>query len=98
MSGILKYEDSEWLTAHGYTIPYEAGFHFVKEFRTPLRSMGQSALVEGILTWLPSDGESLLLVTDCGMWGSTERERLFHRVRSTLGESRLVSEAPGQVL
>jgi hypothetical protein len=98
MSGTLKQEDSKWLTAHGFTIPYEAGFPFVNEFRTPLQSMRQSALVEGILTWLPSDGEGLLLVTDCGMWGSTERGSLFHRVRSTLGESRLVGEAPGQVI
>jgi hypothetical protein len=91
-------ESSEWLRSHGYIAPYESGFAFHREVKTPLDSGQKCALAKCILRWLPADGECILLITAWGIWPSSENRELFERVRASLGETRTIVELPGQVL
>lgn len=91
-------ESTVWLTDRGYTAPYDVSFSHRQRLRTPSDSGKKAALVKSIMTWLPTDGDCILLVTAWGVWPSSENVELFERVRASLGQEQRIHDAPGQVL
>ena len=87
-----------WLEQHGYTAPYDVGFACRARLQTPRDSGKKSALVKSILTWVPSNGQCLLLLTNWGVWPSCENAELFERVRASIGPAEPIQESPGQLL
>jgi hypothetical protein len=69
-----------------------------KQYRVPADSGKKTGLSSALLSFFEGDGESLLWITEFGIWPSCEDRVLFDGFRRSLGESRPIQEKPGHIL
>lgn len=86
------------LRAAGWTRPDigEEHFHIV-DLPYPTDSGGKVSMAHFLLSLVPPEPETLLLIDDWAVWPSCQHMPLFTRFREAFGESRPLIEAPGHL-
>jgi hypothetical protein len=98
-------ECSAWCQTFGYAVPAAwrvdpSSDHTSHQFRIP-SDAGQRIALSRLLWGATQDleeAERLLLVTQWGVWPSSEHMPLFLRWRAAFGDSRALTEAPGHLI
>ena len=98
-----KDESLEWLTGLGLTIPgyptpWSGGNHktSLSSLRYPDKPGLLLNVIKRIAAQIPED-PVMLLLTEWGIWKSSENEHLYYRLRQSYGDCRFYYEAPGHV-
>jgi len=97
-----KIDSKRWCEAHysADDLRHSAAFGQKYSVRAPISGMNWSWLhwFGGFLASnLEPFEECLLLVTQWGVWPSSENLHLFHRMRESYGENRPIEDAPGHL-
>jgi hypothetical protein len=92
-----KEESETWLSGRERRKPdLIPGVH-VERIEYPLNAHRVFFIAHWVATALTYSQPALLLVTEWGIWGSSENWHLYYKLRQTFGDQRLLHEAPGHL-
>jgi hypothetical protein len=90
-------ECEEWLRSRGRSKPDEAPGLVSERIAYPAEPYRFYFLARWIATELPFRSPTLLWITEWGIWPSSENWHLYHTLRESRGDHRLLHEAPGHL-
>lgn len=90
-----KLESDEWLQARSLKLPLVASESLRVDYQSENRRMAFYA--HWLASHLPQRSPTLLLLTECGVWPSSENWHLYYKLRQSYSDVRLLHEAPGHL-
>ena len=92
-----KEESESWLSSRERTWPDLVPGMRVERIEYPQHAHRFFFVAHWIATTLAYYRPALLLITEWGIWGSSENWHLYYKLRHEFGDQRLLHEAPGHL-
>jgi hypothetical protein len=90
-------ECQEWLKVRQRSKPERSTVPFVETIPYPDKPYEVFQIARWVSGSLTYRMPSLLWITECGIWPSSENWHLYYKVRQSYSEPRLITEAPGHL-
>jgi hypothetical protein len=92
-----KEESEKWLSDRGRCLPDLVSGVATERMDYPTKPYQYFFVARTIASRVPFGEPSLLLLTEWGIWPSSENWHLYYKLRQSYGDTRLVEEAPGHL-
>lgn len=90
-------ESEIWLSERGRTKPELVPDVRTERIEYPNKAYGYCFIANWVAANLAYRRPVLLLITEWGVWGSSENWHLYYKLRHSYGDHRLLHEAPGHL-